>query len=404
MTVLAMKARISMLAACWALNSTGNAILISISSLVGFQLAEDKALATLPIALQWIGNMCATVPASLLMQRIGRRPGFMVGCLIGASGALLGAVAVQHHHFLMFCLSTFLIGAYLGFNNYFRFAAAEIASDDYKSRAISFVLSGGIVAGLAGPLLARWSKDLLAPITFLGSMLTIVGLIAVMFCILLVLKLPPPPPRKGAKPGRPLLEIATQPTYLVAVMGAMAAYGVMILLMSVTPLAMTGHGFDFSEASHVIEWHILAMFTPAFFTGGLIRRFGALPIMLLGVVLNIAGIGTAFAGIGFWNFLFALAFVGLGWNFLFIGSTTLLTDTYRLEERGKAQGLNEFLTFATAGVASYFSGNLLHRSGWQFLNEIGAVAIGVVGLCIIWMMIDRRRRRARSAFGARAAE
>ncbi len=390
------KFQVGLLSACWALATTGNVLLVSVSSLVGDQLADDKSLATLPAALMWIGTATATIPASFLMRAMGRRFGFMTGAMIGAVGATIAAFAVYNRSFVALCIGIALIGAYNGFNYYYRFAAAETAPEEFRSRAISLVLAGGIAAAIVGPTLAVWANELFSPILFMGPFVVIAAIAVIIILLVSFTRIPRPPVQTMRAAGRPLAVIARQPAFLVAVAGGVVAYGVMILLMTVTPLAMVACNHGFTDAARVIQWHVLGMFAPSFFTGRLIRRFGTLTIMLWGAIALLACIAVALSGISVAHFWIALTLLGLGWNFLFIGATTLLTETHTVAERAKTQGLNEFLVFGIAGIGSFASGNLHYYFGWSLLNIVALVPVAAILMATLWLVF-RRRAEARLA-------
>jgi predicted MFS family arabinose efflux permease len=382
-----------LLASCWALVTTSMLLLVSVTALVGNTLADDKSLVALPIALQFAATACATVPASFLMNRIGRRNGFLVAASLMITGASTAVVAIYILSFWLYCLACILIGSAAGFAWYYRFAAAEVVPDSYKSRAISLVLAGGIAAAVFGPTLARYSKDLFAPVFFAGSFVSIIALQLVVVLVLSFVRTPRPA-AVDFRSGRPLAEIARQPKFLIAVLGGVVAYSVMVLLMSVTPLAMQMCGLTFSQATHVIQWHVLGMYIPAFFTGHLIRRFGILPIMTAGVVANVGCVVVAASGQDFVNFWVALFLVGVGWNFLYTGATTLLTETYTPAERAKTQALNEFVIFILAGGATFMSGSVLHAYGWATVNLAVLPLVLAVLVLIGWLSLRRRQAPA----------
>lgn len=384
-----MRRNVRLLSGCFALMTTSNVVVVSVSALVGFALADNKALATLPAALMWITTATAAVPASFLMRRIGRRWGFMTGAVLGMAGAALGGLAVANQSFILLCLAVAIIGAYNGFNFYFRFAAAEVASEGYRGRAISLVMAGGVVAGFLGPGISEVTNDLFSPLLYFGPFVG-VGLIALAIFFLAAFVDIPKPSAVQLRGGRPLGLIARQPAFLVAVLGAAVAYGVMVMLMSVTPLAMVNRGLEFSDANFVIQWHVLAMFAPSFGTGHLIRRFGVLNVMTWGAVAMAAGIGVTVQGVGVAHFLLGMCLLGLGWNFLFIGATTLLTETHSTAERAKSQAMNEFAVFGSASIGSFLSGSLHYYVGWQVLNLSALPPVIALLAAILWL--DRRRR------------
>jgi MFS family permease len=393
-----MKRNVWLLAGCQALMNSGNSLLIATSALVGFKLAPDKALATLPLALQFFTSMFTTVPASFLMKAIGRRAGFMVGTLLGLAGAGLAAEGIVTGNFLHFCLAAALIGAFNGFGTYYRFAAADVATPDYKSRAISYVLAGGVVAALVGPNLAHWTSEWLAGIEFAGSYLSLLGIYGLSLAVLLFVRIPAPTAAQAHAPGRPLADIARQPAFIVALAAGALGFGVMALVMTATPLAMHQHAHAFADTAFVIEWHLIGMFAPSFFTGHLIRRFGVLNVMLAGVVLNIGCVAVNLIGTEVAHFWAALTLLGVGWNFLFIGGTTLLTETYADSEKAKAQALNDFVVFTVITAASLSAGALQYQLGWRAVN-LGVVPIIVVILvALLWL------RKARKAPPQGAAE
>ncbi len=382
------------LATCQALFMTGQSMLIILSGLVGAAIAEDKALATLPISTVVIATMLTTVPASLLMKRIGRRAGFMAGAFIGACGAALSAYAVYISNFWLFSFATLIIGMYGGFAQYYRFAAADVAKADFKSRAISWVISGGIVAAFAGPELAKRTYDMFADTLFLGSYIVVAVLAASSIIILAMLDIPTPDAAERDETGRPLAVIIRQPAMIVAIIVAMIGYGVMSLLMTATPLAMAGRGFSIGDTTFVIQWHILAMFGPAFVTGTIIRRFGVVRVMLSGSVVLAFAISAALAGSEIINYWLALFALGLGWNFTFVAASNLLTETYETAERAKVQALNDFMVFGTVAMASLTSGAILHFLDWQAVNIAAIAPITIAMAASLWLAIKRRTARA----------
>lgn len=380
---------VSLLIAAQALGMTCQSLVVVIAALVGYSLAEDKTLATLPVALQFTATMLATFPASLLMRRVGRRAGFTVGILIGATGGLIAAWAVYSGDFILFAIGSFVIGTNNAFTQFYQFAAADTASEAFRPKAISLVLAGGIVAALAGPELAKWGRDLLAPHLFVGCYLLLSGLALTAGLILQGLDIPKLSAVQRATSGRPLGRIAAQPAFIVAALSGAVGYGVMVLVMTATPLAMTACGFAFDDAAFVIQWHALAMFTPSFFTGSLIQRFGVLNVILAGVALIASAITVTLSGIAFVQFWGGLVLLGLGWNFMFIGGSALLTTTCRPEEQAKTQALNDFLIFTTATTASFSSGALHSSFGWVAVN-LGVVApLGIAFLAVVWMRLQR---------------
>ena len=367
---------------------TGNIILFTTAALVGFSLAEDKSLATLPLAIQQLATMLATIPAALWMRQVGRQMGFMGGVLIGLAGAGLGLYAILSGSFVLFCLATLLFGAFNGFVGYYRFAAAEMASEGFRSQAVSFVVAGGIIAALAGPGLATWTKDSLA-VTFAGCLLVIMALQVVALLLLSQVQVPPLSEQERQAEGRGMGAIARQPIFVVAVLGSMMGYGVMALLMTATPLAMVAVNHSFPTAASVIQWHVLGMFVPSLVTGWLIARFGVLTIILAGTGISGLSIAINLAGTNAANFFVALLLLGIGWNFMFIGSTTLLTAAYTPAERSKTQAAHDFLMFAFVAFATFLSGRLLTQWGWAMVNYVGFIMVAAALMGVLWLWPQR---------------
>jgi len=363
---------------------TGSSLLLASSAVVGLALAGNKSLATLPLALLFLAQMTTTIPASLYMARVGRRLGFMTSSMFGLAGAAVATGGVFKADFSIFCLGTTLIGVFNGFGQYYRFAAAEVAADDFRSRAISYVLAGGVIAAFVGPNLANWSRHLLQE-NFAGSYASLIGLYLVAFGLASFLRIPKPGVVSMFQGGRPLAVIARQPAYLTAVASAMVGYGVMNFIMIATPLAMKGYAHAFSDTAFVIQWHILGMFVPSFFTGHLIRRFGNSNIMLTGILLLGSCVWINFSGTTVAHFWAALVFLGLGWNFLFVGATNLLTETYTLNEKAKAQALNDFLVFGTVTLTSFSSGAVQYTMGWQSINTAVIPFLVLVAIANLWL-------------------
>lgn len=383
-----------LLAICQALAMTGMTMNMTVTALAGKELAPDAAFATLPLALQFTATMLTTVPASLYMRQVGRRLGFMTGVMIGVSGAVLGVAAIFSDAFLLFCLASMMIGSFQGFAILYRYAAADTASDSFRPRAISLVLAGGVVAALIGPELAKLSYDWFAPIMFAGSFVAIAVVQAISLLFLSFVEIPRPSVEERKNSGRPMLEIARQPVFLVAVFGAMIGYGSMTFVMTATPLAMVDCGFAFGDAAFVVQWHAVGMFAPSFFTGSLIQRFGVIRIMLTGVAAYIACALINLSGIEMLQFFSALVLLGIGWNFLFIGGTTLLTESYRPEERAKVQGVGDFLVFSMSTLAAFSSGAINHAFGWQAIN-LGLLPLAAaVGIALLWFGSQRRAAAA----------
>jgi len=382
------------LAFCQALFMMGQNIMIIAAALVGYDLADNKALATLPVTAMIVGTVLSTVPASLLMRRIGRRAGFVMGGLLGAIGAAISVAGMAAGSFWVFVAGIGVIGSYNAVAHYFRFAAADVAPASFKAHAISLVMSGGVVAGLIGPEIAKATKDLFLPHVFLGCFVAIAALQVGVSLLSSFVQIPNLTVEELKDKGRSMVEIMRQPTFVVAVIGGMVGYGAMNMLMTATPLAMRDCALPFEASAFVIQWHVIAMFAPSFFTGALIKRFGVLEVMLAGAALLLGGIGFALAGIATWNFWFALVMIGIGWNFSFIGGTTLLTECYSPAERNKTQAANDFLVFGTMAIGSFLSGVMLHNFGWAHVNLATVPVILVSSALVLWLLFKRRAEKA----------
>jgi MFS family permease len=361
---------------------SGMSLIIATSALVGSALATDKSLATLPLAAQYLATMLTSIPAAMLMDRIGRKAGFMLATIFGASGAAIATLAIVGHEFWLFLFGTVLVGMFNGFGTYFRFAAADAVVEEKKSLAISYIMAGGVIAAFVGPNVANYSRDWLFSVEFAGSYAVLVSFYVIAFLVLYFLQLPhrEDDPVESSYQPRPLISIMRQPRFVVALICAMFGYGVMTLVMTATPLAMHQHAHTFGNTSFVIQWHLLGMFVPSFFTGHLIRRFGESIIMQAGVWLGLACVVTNLMGSSMSHFWLALFLLGISWNFLFVGATTMLTETYHQSERAKTQALNDFVVFTTVATASLSAGTLQHQFGWQAVN------IGVLPLLLIMLL------------------
>lgn len=381
------------LAACQALLLTNGVTLVAINGLAGYALAPQKWLATLPITAYVLGGALATLPASYYMKHRGRRAGFTLGSALGIAGAGIGALALLLQSFWLLCAGTVLSGMYNAFGLYYRFAAADMASAEFKSRAISYTLAGGIVGGVLGPEAGKLTRDLLEP-TFAASygLLMVFALLSML--IVRGLDIPPLSAAERREPGRPMAQIARQPVFLVAVLAAAVGYGVMNLLMSATPLAMDLCRHPFDDTAFVLEWHVIGMFAPSFFTGSLIRRVGIPPVLLAGTMLMLGCVAIALSGVSVMHFWWALVMLGVGWNFLYIGGTTLLTEACVPAERAKVQGSNDFLVFATQAVTSLASGVVVTGPGWDTLNRIALPFLLLTALAVLWLWAVRREARA----------
>jgi len=394
-----MHRQVFLLASAQALFQTASVMVMTVGGLAGGHIASRPELATMPIAAMFLGTAVATFPASMWMTRVGRRAGFMLGALLGVSGGIAGAAGIWIGSLLLLSLGTFLVGAYQAFAQFYRFAAGEVADDAFRSRAISLVLAGGVVAALAGPLVGRYGANLF-PAEYAGSFLLLALVSLAGAGVLTGLRVPAPKEEGGTSDaGRPLSTIVAQPAYLVALFGAATGYGIMILAMTATPLAMVHHHHDLATAATVIQLHVLGMFLPSFFTGSLIARFGVLRIMLAGVLILASHVLLTLTGTGFGSFAGALILLGVGWNFLYIGGTTLLTTTYTAAERGRAQATNDMTIFVVGLACSFTAAALLQTFGWQRLNVILLPWLGLAALALLWLGWKQRRQPASASAG-----
>lgn len=380
------------LAVCQGLLLINNTVLITVNALVGYALAPEKALATLPVTMYFVGSALSTIPFSFMMKRYGRRAGFTLGALFATFGSITCAVAVYRGDFWLLCLGVLVLGAYFAAGQYYRFAAADSAPADFKSTAISLVLAGGIVGGFIGPETSKLTKDLVAGHAYAGSYISLVAFALLSIIALRWLQIAGLTEVERKAAGRPLEAIARQPAFIVAVLCATIAYGVMNLLMTTTPLAMGASGHDFREAAFVIQWHVVGMFAPSFVTGHIIKRFGLTAVMLTGVVLNIVCVGIALLGVQVMHFWLALVLLGIGWNFMFVGATALLTEIHSTAERAKVQGVNDAAISITMIITSLASGALFTIQGWYAMNLWALPALLLVGASLLWLAWTRRQR------------
>lgn len=374
---------------CQGLFLTNNVTFIAVNGLVGFHLTPIAWMATLPVMGYVVGGAVSTAIVARTQSRYGRRRSFQLGLLTALVSALSCALAVWLESFALLVGSTFLAGYYSANGQLYRFAAAELVDTSLKEKAISLVLAGGLIGAIIGPNLARHTKGAAAH-PFMGAYLALAVVAVVALALMSFIRFPDDvPERSGAGKGRPLGEIMRQPVFVVAALGASLGYGVMNLLMAATPLAMEMAGFDFSMTATVLQWHVIGMFAPGFITGSLIKRHGTLPVMFAGLALNVVCIFVALAGESFSHFLIALFLLGVGWNFLFTGATTLATQAYTAQERDKAQGAINFAVFFVMALSSFSSGALVTTSGWYWLN-LGSLVICAL-LCVALMTLAVRR-------------
>lgn len=384
-----MNFQLLLLTLCQGLFLTNNVTFIAINGLVGLALAPVPWMATLPVAGYVAGGaLCAPLVAKH-QRHFGRRRAFQFGLLVAMGSTALCAWAASSHQFWWLVAATVIAGYYNANAALYRFAATELVTPAYKERAISWVLAGGILGAVAGPNLASATRDAL-PVAFAGAYAALVGVALLALFTISFIRFPPLPVPSAANPGRPLREIARQPVFIVAVAGCALGYGVMNLLMAATPIAMSQCAHPFSSAALVLEWHVLGMFVPSFFTGSLIRRFGVLPVMATGVVLNLVCIAVALSGVDLMQFLVALFALGVGWNFLYVGGTTLLTEAYRPEEKTTAQAAMDSSVMATMTLTALGSGALVTTQGWTWLNLGSIVPVLLAGVAIGWLALRRR--------------
>ena len=392
MTELALaKRNILLLAVSQALYSSCVITVFATAGLVGLMLAPSPGWATTPITTFVIGSTLVTIPASLLMQRFGRLPVFMFGALLSMVGSALAAYSIYIGNFQLFCLATGLQGVFQATSGYYRFAAVEGATPDLKPIAISWVLTGGVVAAIAGTLISSQTADFFAPYTFAGSYLAAALIAALAVVVLMFLKLPKPTVEEINGPRRSWPELLRQPRMIVAMAAAIISYAMMNFMMTAAPVAMVGCGFTKFDASWVLQWHVLAMFVPSFFTGHIIKAWGAGRVVAVGMVLLIAAGIVAILDIKFGNFAVALILLGLGWNFGFIGGTTMLTTTYTPAERGKVQAANDFGISALMVVASFSSGKVLDGLGWGAVSSAMFPAAVLTLLLLGWLAMKSPR-------------
>jgi MFS family permease len=379
-----------LLALCQAAFISTGALMATVGTLAGHVLAADKAFATLPATALTVGTALGTIPASLIMRRLGRRLGFIVGAGLTMAGGLVGAWAVVAGAFWLLSAGGFLMGVSSAFAQLYRFAAAEAVAPERRGRAIALVLAGGLLASFVGPQLAGSTADLFAT-RYTASFLCIPVLALLGMTLMLGLRLPEAVETRVTGTARPVAEIVRQPFFLVAVASQLSGYGVMNLLMTGTPLAMTAHhGHGLRDAAFVIQWHLVGMFLPGFFTGTLIQRIGERGTIAVGIVVNVASLAVGFAGVTVWHFWLGLLLVGVGWNLMFVGGSTLVTKTYAPRERTKAQAANDFLIWATVAVTSLSSGQLLHRHGWAAILATAGPLLALAAAALVAAFLGAR--------------
>lgn len=382
------------LATCQMFYNSGRSLLVATSPLIAYEIAPDKALSTVPITLAVIGTAAASIPASMLMQRIGRGPGFAAGSAVGVFGGLACIWGIFVEDFLIFCLGALLFGLFSGFAQLYRFAAADIASTAFRARAISLVLTGGLVAAFVGPELAKAGHTMIDGKPFMASYVFLVALTVMSGLVVMAVDIPKLTPAEKQAGGRSIGKIMRQPVFIVATLCAMIGQAVMNLLMTSTPLAMHHANHMFGSTALVIEWHIFFMYAPGFFTGSIIARVGVIKVIAAGIALQTISVIIALSGTEVINFWAAMALLGLGWNFAFTGSTNLLTESHTPAERAKTQAATNFIIFSLVAIGSLSSGALMHAFGWNWVN-IGALPLLLLSLlAALWLGWKRHRESA----------
>ncbi len=382
-----------LLAICQGLFLTNNVTFIAINGLVGLNLAPLGWMATLPVMGYVVGGALSTGIVARTQKRFGRKTSFQFGLIVAVLSALLCCYAAYSRNFWLLVAATVVAGYYNANAQLYRFAAAELALPAFREKAVSLVMAGGLIGAIAGPNLAAGTRSL-TDVPFAGAYLALAGVALLAMALLAFIHFPPTPPQQAASGGRPLGEIMRQPVFIVAAAAGALGFGVMNLLMAATPIAMQVCGLPFSDAALVLEWHVIGMFAPGFFTGHLIKRFGTLPIMAVGLALNVACVLVALSGVNLHQFLVALFLLGVGWNFLFTGATTLALTAYRPEEKDKAQGALNFCVFAVLALSSLASGVLVTTQGWTLLNLGSLLPLGLTGVALAWLALRNRALRS----------
>ena len=391
-----MNRNLGLLTLCQGLFMTNNVTFIAINGLVGLALAPLGWMATVPVMAYVVGGALSTGIVAKTQQRFGRKASFQAGLAVALLSALLCAYAAFSRNFWLLCFATLVAGYYNANANLYRFAAAELAGRSAPEKAVSWVMAGGLLGAVVGPNLAARTRTLFE-VPFAGAYIALAVVALMSMAALSFIRFPPPLEKKSAHGGRPLTEVMKQPVFIVAALAGALSYGVMNLLMAATPIAMQQCALPFSDAALVLQWHVIGMFAPGFFTGNLIKRFGALPIMGVGVALNLACIVIALSGVDLHQFLISLFLLGVGWNFLFTGATTLSLSAYRPEERDAAQGALNFFVFATLALSSFSSGVLVTTQGWQLLNYGSLVPVALTAAALAWLALKRRSARPATA-------
>ena len=380
---------IAVLTAAQALGGASPPIVMSLGGLVGQQLAADPAWVTFPVSLFGVGLALGAPPAAFVMRRHGRRNGYLLGALFGVASGLVAAFGIFTASFWIFCLGAFTAGLYGAYVQSYRFAAADGADGDLKAQAISWVMVGGLVAAVVGPQLVIWTRDAVPGTPYVGSFLSQAALALLVIPVLLLLRSPPAVVQSGAGGGRSLGQIMRVPRFILAVATGVVSYGLMAFVMTAAPVAMVNAGHSVNSAALGIQWHLLAMFAPSFFTGRLMGRFGKERVAAVGMVLIAVSAAVALSGMAVANFWLSLMIMGVGWNFSFIGATAMVTDCHTAEERGKAQGANDFFVFGATAIVSFLAGAVLNTSGWQAINWLLFPPVALILAPLLWQAARR---------------
>lgn len=386
---------IFVLTAAQALGAASPPIIISLGGLVGQQLSSDPALVTLPVSLFNLGLAAGTLPAAFVMRSFGRRNGYLLGACFGMAAGLIAALGIFSASFVIFCFGTFIAGFHAAYVQSYRFAATDAATGALRARAISWVMVGGLIAAIIGPQLVIWTRDALPATLYAGSFLSQAVLALLAIPVLMLFRSPKAAKSSNAADnGRPLKEILLNRRYMLALAAGVVSYGLMTFVMTAAPIAMVGHGHSVDHAALGIQWHVLAMFAPSFFTGMLITRFGKERVTAMGLLIIGLSAIVALSGLDLTHFWVSLILLGIGWNFGFIGATAMVADCHTPEERGKAQGANDFFVFGTVACASFFAGSLLHSSGWETINWLIFPAVALILVPLVWQSARTQKAKA----------
>ena len=386
---------IFVLSLCVALSASAMSLIFTVAAVIGYSLATDKSLSTLSIAFMMIAMMAMTAPSAMVMAKFGRRFGFWMGSGIAMLGALSGMGAVYYSNFWLLCVACACIGAGNAIAMQYRFAAAEAAPPEFRARAISYTMLGGLASAFIGPNLASFARDWFETVPFLGTFVALIGLQVLLIIAIGQLRLPDARGVKHVEPARALKTVLGQPAIIIAIFAGALGYAVMSFVMTATPLAILDCDYVFGDAAFIIQWHVVGMYAPGFFTGNLIKRFGALKVIQAGAILNFVCLAVALSGEDLLaNFWVSLVILGIAWNFMFVGATTFLTENYRPSEQARVQAINEFVVFGTVAIGSLSAGTIYAASGWITLLYSAALPVGLVLLVVSVYALRRPRQMA----------